>query len=481
MPDQAMSKQVGHSEVVIIGAGPAGLAAAVEAAKAGAKVHLVDRYPGIGGHYYCALSAIDPDPQSLEYRRGWEEWPGTLDVLENPRIKLLTGQEVWGIFPEQDGTGPKFRICMTDLASSSSIMTKSVILATGTYDRPLAFPGWTLPGVITAGAAQLMVKRQPVFPWQRVLLAGTGPLQLALAHELLQAGVEVMGVLELSRPSLSWFRLLALLLGQRERMAEAARYFRTLIRHRVPVHLGRAILRADGHSRLEKITVSSVNRQGLPIPGSEEQISVDAVCLGYGLLPSNECARQLGCDVVYDKAAGCYVVQRDAFMETGVPGVFVAGDGGEVHGKNAAILEGRIAAISAARHADRLTGAQAGDQCDDLRRRLDRERRFGRALTEEFGYRPGLFKLAQEHTQLCRCEEVQKQSVENAIASGVVTLNALRSDTRVGMGRCQGRYCELSVAHLLAQETEQEVAEVGCFTPRVPLFPVRAGNLIGDQ
>jgi NADPH-dependent 2,4-dienoyl-CoA reductase/sulfur reductase-like enzyme len=473
-----LSEGVVRTDVVVVGAGPAGIAAASEAASIGLDVVVVDRYPAPGGHYFK-----DFQPDSHYWTRGpgrydHEEAAGLFQEFHQSGARLLTACELWAIVPDaSEAASTRFKVYIADQDRSVCILAGCVILAMGAYDRPVPFPGWTLPGVMTAGAAQVLAKSHGIPPGKRVLLAGTGPLLLALASQLLESGADIAAVLELAPRFAGWERLLLPAFGQWHRIAEGWRYLRTLVRHGVSYRFQKTIFRAEGGSQVEAAIVGRVDAQGRPLLGTEEHVAVDAICLGVGFVPMSDAARLLGCKLRYQDRLGAYTVVHDPWMGTSVPGVFVAGDSADINGKNVALLEGRLAALSAAKDLGRLSESERDRKTRDLRARLARERRFGRTLADVFRFRSGLWELATDDTEICRCEEVTVGDVRRAIRGGVVTLNALRGATRIGMGRCQGRYCEIAAAHLLAEMTRQPIEATGIFTPRLPLVPVRAAAL----
>jgi NADPH-dependent 2,4-dienoyl-CoA reductase/sulfur reductase-like enzyme len=474
----SLTEDIVQVDVVVVGAGPAGIAAASEAAKIGLDVLAVDRYAIPGGHYFK-----DFRHDSHYWTRGsgqhdLKEAASLFQELERSGAKLLTGSELWAAVSDASKVdSTHFEVYVADQDRSTCIHTRCVILAQGAYDRPVPFPGWTLPGVMTAGSAQVLLKSHGILPGQRVLLAGTGPLLLALASQLLEFGADLAAVLELAPRFAGWERLLIPAFGQWHRLAEGWRYLRALIRNGVSYRFGSTIFRAEGQSQVETAIVGRVNAKGQPRQGTGERVAVDAICLGFGFVPMSDAARLLGCRLRYSEHLGAHAVEHNPWMRTSVPGVLVAGDSADVNGKNVAILEGRLAALSAARDLGSLNNSECDRETQDIRARLVRERRFSRALAGVFPFRSGLWELATDDTEICRCEEVTVGDVRRAIRDGVVTLNALRGATRIGMGRCQGRYCEMTAAHLLAEMASQPIEATGIFTPRVPLVPVRARAL----
>jgi NADPH-dependent 2,4-dienoyl-CoA reductase/sulfur reductase-like enzyme len=325
---------------------------------------------------------------------------------------------------------------------------------------------------MTAGAALTMVKHQHVLPGQRILLSGTGPLQLVLARHLLEAGAEVAAILDANPLPWRGWRHAPAVWGQWARLQEGWDSLRAMAKARTGIRWNHLVWRAEGDGRVERAVVG-------PSDGSShETLAVDTICLGHGFTPAVQLSRLVGCEHRYDAAQRAYVPTRDQWLQTTRPGLFVAGDGAGIGGKDVARLEGALAALAAAR---RLGREVAPDRVASLQRTLDRQRRFAGVLNDLFPLSAHLADLLTDDTLLCRCEEITAGQVRQAIAEGATTVSAVRMVTRAGMGRCQGRMCGSSVAELLARELGQPVEAVGQATPRPPIVPVPLEGLIDEE
>jgi NADPH-dependent 2,4-dienoyl-CoA reductase/sulfur reductase-like enzyme len=453
-----MAEQV---EVAVVGAGPGGLSAALAAARAGAQVTLLDGYGRPGGQYFrpaaTELRVIRPMRHQQEGQALWKE-------VAAAGVRFLPETIVWGAF---EGNvlglhGPQAR---------AMLQARTTILATGAYDRPVAFPGWTLPGVLTAGAAQALLKQQRILAGTRILLAGTGPLQVVLAAELVRAGAGVVAILEGGRFFAKALRHAWALWGQWERLHEGLSSRLTLARRRVPFRSGWGIVAAEGKDHVESVTIARLDAEWRHVPGSEETLPCDTLCLGYGFIPSNTLSRLLGAKQEWRPELGGEVPLRDDHMRTSVPGVYAVGDGAGIGGGPLAMLEGRIAGIAAAAQAGRGS-ADAEGMIRRLAPALARQRRFQRMYGALFTPGPGLYEWSRDDTILCRCEEVTRADIRRAVALGADSANEVKAIVRCGMGDCQGRMCGHLVAHCIAKESGRPVAEVGLFRPRAPVFPV---------
>jgi thioredoxin reductase/bacterioferritin-associated ferredoxin len=453
-----------HSQLTVVGAGPAGIMAAYTASEAGVEVTLIDENPMPGGQYYRQSPAEFKFHDSIDGMSGRVDAPFILGKLPHPKIRTLYNTQVLGVF----GTG---LLGLADRERSSLLQADLVILATGAYDRPMAFPGWTLPGVMGAGATLRMLKTQWVLPGKRILLAGLGPLQLALADALLKSGAEVVCVAEAANPIQSW-RQLPKFLGHWDRLGEAATYMASLRKHHVPFLFNHAIIEASGNNQVEKAKIARLDQQGAPIPGTEREFEVDVVCLGYGLLPSFQLAAAFGCRLRFDDCLGWYVPFYTSNMETTREGVFVAGDVTDISGVKVAILEGQIVGLSAAHRLGLIDKTTLAKRLDPVYRDLLRLNRLAGALQAIYAFRQGLSRLAKEDTWLCRCEEVSFGQVKASLSNGATDLHQVKLATRAGMGYCQGRFCSVLIAPLIAQATGRPLSEMQPFTVRPPIQPI---------
>jgi thioredoxin reductase len=458
--------------LTVVGAGPAGITAARTAAEAGVEVTVIDDNPLPGGQYYRQSPPEFTIPDVVARHSGHPEAAALCAKLDHPRIRYMPQQLVWGVFDER-------KLALADRDHTYLLATDRVVLATGAYDRPLAFPGWTLPGVFSAGATLRMVKTQWLNPGKRVLLAGLGPLQLALADLLLKVDVEVVCVAEAANPFAAW-RYLPNFWGHWDRLREASAYARRLRQHRVPLLFNHAIVEARGAGHVESATIARLDGQGAPLPGTERTFEVDTICLGYGFLPSFQLPAAFGCELRYDPNLCWYIPRHDASMETTCSGVFVAGDVTGIGGAHVSQAQGRIAGLVAAHQLDYLDDAALSQKLGPARAELRRLNRLASALQGIYAFRPGLAHLARDDTMLCRCEEVRCGEVKAALAGGAADVHQVKLRTRAGMGYCQGRICSPLIAPIIARETNQTVDALPPFTIRPPIQPVPLGALAAD-
>lgn len=459
-----------HIEMVIIGAGPAGISAAIEAAKSGMKVTVLDENAKTGGRIFSQLNEglkfNDPKAHSSDFKKGTKLLTEFLANSHN--INFLSNAQVIGIFPNRElayhQNGKLFRI-----------RYKGLIIATGAFERSVPFPGWTLPGVFTAGGTQTLIKMQGILPGKKFLLAGTGPLQLVLANQIIEAGGEVEAILEAGKTG-SWYETMRAIWGNWNLLVDGLRYLNGIRKAKVPILRNHLILKASGDGQVEKAVFSKCDQDWKPIESTSQTIEVDTICLGYGFVPSVDLSRLAGCEHQFEARLGGWIPVRDTTMMTSVPHVYSVGDGSGVAGNIVAGLEGRIAGIAAAQSFGYLSQKAAKQQQSPFLNALRKLTRFRKYLDNMSVPRPGLYELANDKTLICRCEEINLRTIKKAIQEvKPENINELKRTTRAGMGHCQHKMCGHALQEIMAAQLGINPSEVGAIRPRPPIKPVPLG------
>ena len=462
----AAPAQVLACDLLIIGAGPAGLAAAEAAA--GLNIIIIDERSKPGGQYFKQPGkgfAITPAALDAQFREGAAL---IADVAASP-AKVMAGRSAWSARHD----GEQIVVETSGPEGPARISAARLIIATGATEKPWPMPGWTLPGVMTTGAAQTLLRSGAVSPGSRVLVAGNGPLNIQLANELLNAGVTVAAVVEQApRPGLA--RAGSALAMARHGAGLAVQGVRQLARLRsagVPLLFGHVVCRAEGAERVERAVVAATRPDGTL--GPERAFDIDALCIGAGFQPQAELARALGCRLEWQ--GGALAVVREDDGRTSLGNVFVAGDGGGLGGARAALAQGTLAGLTVV--ADVKGGLSTAQLAQSQTQR--------RALATARGFQAGLWQLfAPAHptptvhtpeTLLCRCEGVRFGDVDALLAAGTNDPGSIKRATRLGMGRCQGRYCGPLLAARLAGE--RAAGEGDLFAPRPPFKPLSIAEL----
>jgi thioredoxin reductase len=311
-------------EFGVVGGGPAGLSAAIEAAKFGVKVAVFDENDSPGGQLFKQIHKFFGSKEHGAGIRGIDIGTQMLEDAKKHGVEVRLNTAVWGIFD-----GPRLGISLNQRVSRVS--AKKVLLATGANENALAFPGWTLPGVMGAGAAQTMINIHRVLPGKRVLMVGSGNVGLIVSYQLLQAGAEVVGLVE-ALPYMSGYGVHA----------------SKLRKCGVPMLTSHTVKEAVGKERVERAVIVKVDEDFDPKPGTEKRLTVDTICLAVGLSPMAELAWLAGCEFAYVPELGGHVPVHDENMRTTLDGVYVAGDLTGIEEAHTAIEEGKVAGIAVA-------------------------------------------------------------------------------------------------------------------------------------
>lgn len=460
-------------DVLVIGAGPGGLVAASIAAESGAEVVLLDERPIAGGQFYKQPLSFDAVPKSLSGDRQFADGRALIERVRRSGASLLAGRVVWGTFAANE-------FAVFDGTCSRIYKPKRTIVATGAYERGLPLPGWTLPGVMTTGAAQTMMRSYGVLPGGRVLVAGNGPLNLQVALELKRAGADVVAVAELAAAPgpASIINGLRMLRSAPGLTLNGIRYLAALMARGVPVYYGQGLVSIE---KTKAALKARVGRIGEVNSEAGQCFEVDAVCAGYGFQPNNEILRGLGCSHRFDEKRGHLVTERNRECETSVSGIYAIGDCCGLGGALAAREEGIIAGSAAARSLGlNLTGQQE-ENATHAMERLPQHRAFQSALWQIFAAQRYQTELAKPETLICRCENVSLQILEETIADGNPSIGTVKRRTRLGMGACQGRYCVPVAAAMIAKRDGRPVDDDSFFAPQIPVKPIRIADILNSS
>ena len=446
-------------DVVVIGAGPAGLAAAATAAEAGLSTLLLDENMGPGGQVWRAIVStpvVERDALGTDY------WAGE-DLVRAVRAsgaEIIPRATVWSL-------DRHLEIGVSVGGVSVFIKARRVILATGALERPFPIPGWTLPGVMTAGAAQTMLKSSALVPDERTVIAGQGPLLWLLAAQILRLGGRIDRILDTT--------------DRRNYLAALPHAFAFLtspyfakglalmreVRAKVPVVSAVSELAAVGDNQFA--TVSYV------AGGRRESIAADLLLLHQGVVPNVNLAMAAGIEHRWDERQLCWSPVLDLNGGSSVDGIAIAGDGAGIGGAESAVFRGRIAARAVV---DALAPAAAAKLTPmaALRTGLARAER-GRGFLDTL-FRPlRQFRIPSGDTIVCRCEEVTANDILDSVAIGATGPNQLKAYRRTGMGPCQGRLCGLTVTELMAQARGKSPQEIGYYRLRAPVKPITLAEL----
>jgi NADPH-dependent 2,4-dienoyl-CoA reductase/sulfur reductase-like enzyme len=441
-------------DLLIVGAGPAGVCAATEARASGLSVLVLDENAAPGGRVW----------QALETRGAKDEDDAEgLRALQDFRASGADAHwraTVWAI--EADGT-----VYWTENAVGQTARAARVMVCTGTTERPMPIPGWTLPGVMTVGAAQIALKTAGLLPTGATWIAGQGPLLLLYAVQALRAGGRIAGILDLSDGTAPLRALAHLSTALRAfgDITKGLAWRREITRAGVP-WLSATGLRAEGECALRRISF----RAG----GRDRVENADLLLLHDGVIPSVQITRALGCAHEWDAGQHCWKPIVDAWGGTSLQKIVVAGDGASIGGARVAALSGRIAALGVAQALGRIDVTMRDAAASPLRVERARHLAIRPLLDTLYAPRP---RVLDDATIVCRCEEVTAAQVRAAASLGCLGLNQMKSFTRCGMGPCQGRMCGTTAAEVLAAARGVPVATIEPYRTRFPTKPVTVGEL----
>ncbi|WP_334175182.1 NAD(P)/FAD-dependent oxidoreductase [Pseudoxanthobacter sp.] len=446
-------------DVAVVGAGPAGLAAAAAARESGADVVCLDLFAAPGGQYHMqpavAGSPFATAPQVSAGRAAAQR-------CRDLGVRLVSGAEIFW-------AEPGFTLFARQGGDALAVRAGAVVAATGAMERPVPFAGWTLPGVIGAGAAQRLIKANGTAPGRNVVLAGSGPFLFAVAETFAKAGLNLRAFIEMRRPGPA---LASPFLRHPARIPEALRLLVRLGRVARTRLTGHVVTAALGEGRVEAVRVAPLDADGSPRHDRAFVIDgVDCLCVGYGFRPVTDLTSLLHATHAFDDARGGWhcAVAADT-QATDVPGLFAAGETTGIGGAIPARLSGRLAGF----HAAAATGRPlpGGATLASLRRELARARDFAAGLAALYPF-PGTLAAGMPATEtVCRCEDVTRADIEAAVRDGAADLFSVKMWTRAGMGPCQGRICGSALGDLLAASTGQTPDKTGFNRPHMPLRPV---------
>ncbi|MCG6889045.1 MAG: FAD-dependent oxidoreductase [Gammaproteobacteria bacterium] len=451
-------------QMVVIGAGPAGMAAAQTAARQGVEVAVIDEQPHPGGQIYRNVNAsplADIDLLGKDYVFGRQLVQGFeyahLDYFANSGVWFLDRAGELGIV--QDGVHRR-------------VSAQRIVIACGAQERAMPFPGWDKAGVMTAGAAQILMKSAAMVPSEAPVLAGNGPLLLLLAWQYLRAGVRLRAIVDTAQSANRWpaLRYFPQAIAASDYLFKGLKLVSAIRRARVPWFREASDLRALGEERLSALHFTC--------RGKPQHIDTTLLLLHQGVIPALQIAAAAGCETRWNSLQQCWQPQVDDWGQSSVDSVFVAGDAAGIGGARAAWLGGQLAGLQLAHQLGLIDAVKRDKLAQPIRK----------ARARHLAIRPFLdtwYRVAEsslvpgDETLACRCEEVSVGEIRTLAAMGCTGPNQAKAFTRCGMGPCQGRFCGSTVEQVFASETAASPQQIGRFNTRPPLKPVTLGQIAG--
>lgn len=449
-------------DLVIIGAGPAGMAAALTASALGMRTLLLDEQKRVGGQIYRNVTNVNPQVAAIlgpDYDHG----RSLTERLERSSVEVRQGAMVWDVADDLTVTAQQD-------GKSFQVKTPQLIAATGAMERASPIPGWTLPGVMNAGAAQLALKSSGSVPAGPLLLVGGGPLLLLVACQLLDAGATIAGIVETSPTGNRWAALPHMMgaLATPAYLTKGLSMIWRLRKARIPWFTHASHLAVEGNDRVEGISFNVDNKR--------QRIDASVVLLHHGVVPNTQLSRLMRVKHTWDDRQLAWHPEVDEWGETSRRGFRIAGDSVSIAGALAAQACGEITALGAAHALQRIDTAEREQRSTMARNILAKQMRI-RPFLDTLYRPPEWINTPADGTIVCRCEEVTAGRIREMARLGCQGPNQTKFFSRCGMGPCQGRVCGLTVTQLLAAELGKSPADVGAYHIRAPLKPIPLGSL----
>lgn len=449
-------------DLIVLGAGPAGMSAAIEARQHGLTVAVLDEQTQPGGQIYRNIGNADARTRKVlggDYAAGAELVAAFLACGAH----YLANAAIWQVTPQR-------QVHYLLDGRAHILQGRHLLIATGAFERPMPIPGWTLPGVMTAGAGQILLKSAALLPAAPVVLAGCGPLLYLLAVQYLRAGVAIEALVDTSAQGdllRAWRQVPGALRGWRDLLKGVHLLFK-LKRAGVRHFRNARDLRIEGSTQAKALSFAS--------GGERRTLPASLILLHQGVVPNTQISWSLRLEHDWCEQQLCWVARRDQQGEASVPGIFIAGDGGAIGGVQAALLEGRLVGLAVAASSGKINADQFRQRAKPYRGLLRRQR-AARPLIDAL-YRPQQQnRIPADEVIVCRCEEVSAGAVRQYVQLGCLGPNQAKAFGRCGMGPCQGRLCGLSVTEIIAEQRQVPASQVGYYRIRSPLKPITLAQL----
>ncbi len=455
-------------ELLIIGAGPAGMAAACEAASHGVRVAVLDNQTSPGGQIYRNVDRAT-DSQNRILGEDYVKGRSLVDRFKQCGGSYFSEATVWFL-------DEKRRVGVLIDDKSYFVSADKLVLATGAQERPMPIKGWQLPGVMSAGAGQILLKSAGMVPEGRLVLAGTGPLILLLAYQYLQAGVKIDALID-TTPQGAMLRSLGKLFKALPAVDYLLKGLKMMLAVRqagIPVYHGVEGLSAVGEEKLEAVRFDA-GKAGLK-KVTDCELQADTLLLHQGVIPNFRLPLAAGCEIEWDAQQQNWIVVTDEWGRSSDADIYVVGDGSRISGAEASALQGRLAGMHISFQLGKINAGKleilSGPVVKSYKRHLSIRPFLDSCYTPSPRY-----LVPDDATLVCRCEEISAGEIRQAVRLGCTGPNQVKSFTRCGMGPCQGSQCSSTVSLIISDQLGKPMTEVGCIRVRPPLSPITLGQL----
>jgi thioredoxin reductase/bacterioferritin-associated ferredoxin len=456
---------------IIVGCGIAGLAAAEALSQKDMKVLMLDENFHTGGQLFRESNASKGLQTLLEPNRFKQKGFLLKKKIQATHIERIHNCQVIGVFPDK-------KVVFLDSSKKiKQVQAQFIIFATGAREKYFPFKGWTLPGVMSCGAVQILIKDHGVLPPPDIILAGTTPLQFALATNIFQNSGKVTALLDYNNLAAK-LNILPLLPHHWQKMAEGMAHMARLVLNRTLFQQGVCVVEARGNNCLETIVAGKIDSKGKLISGTEQSYPAKTLAVGFGFSANIELPVQAGCGLEYSRQKGGWVIQVDDTMETSLPGVYAAGEITGIAGAEKSFIEGQMAARAILKKCSRIEGQATRKSDRVLKEKRDRQMKYGAFLNQLCQVPTSSYNSIDDDTIICRCEEITMGEIRRSIHSGFHTAGALKKATRCSMGRCQGRICGPMIIDIITALTGQPPEQTGLPSFRAPVKTIPMNGFI---
>jgi len=461
-------------DVAIVGSGLAGIVAANTLAEHNLNILLMDENIHLGGQILRTipqrLGTLTISESDKVRRAGFR----FIENSKKKKISVMNRTVILGIYPERE-------LLLEENGKSVFTIRPDIILfATGAREKYLPFKGWTLPGVVSTGAVQVLMKGSGVLFSKEMLIGGSGLFLFAVAYDYLKNGGRVLGVLD-QTAFFAYLPLLTLGLHHLPKLAEGTRYAATLLCSGVPIRHRTRIIEARGDRYLREVVTAKVDSKGNPLDSRGRIINTHGLAVGYGFAPNIELPLLAGCELEYDDAKGGWVVRVGDDLQTSAGNVYAAGEITGIAGALKSLNEGHIAALSILRVLGKIGEREFSLHFKGLTKQRRHHLSFGAYLNSCYRVPDTAIYQIPDETVICRCEDVTMGEIRTAIREGYHTPGAIKKATRTGMGRCQGRTCGPILYDIISAYTGKPSNEIPLLSVRPPIKPVTFDSLIAED
>ena len=452
-------------DVIVIGAGPSGVSSAINCAKKGLNVLIVDSNSNTGGQIYRAPPKTYKNISQKKLEEN-EIQKKLSDDIKKFKIETAYNHTVWQV-------SPGFKVNAFNDTSTIQWQTKSLIIATGTYEKIIPFDGWTTPGVIGLAACTVMLKAHHFIPSKKIILAGNGPLLMLVAYYIIQFGGKIDAIVDTSS-KIDWIKSTLSLITNPKNFKDGIKWIFKIFLNRVPIYSMSSIQKVSEVDGGIKVTIKNLKTD------KTKNIVSETIAIGHGLIPSTDITRLLRAEHIYNEQKGGWIAKVDRFLRSSVKGVYLAGDGAGVSGALAASDKGLLASSTLLYDEKIISEKEFNQYTRKILKKLDKFEVFARAISKLNSIPKKLIENIDNDTVLCRCEDVTKNEILKAVDQGAKDINQIKSWTRLGMGPCQGRTCQYATSKVVAEYLNYEIKDLGYLTGRSPIRPVPLDRVLGD-